>query len=66
MTSPIFAPLFIKKYIVQTRYKSSVWQEYVSSRNLEEAKRTIQQLKGQNSEIEARILNRFTGQVIKP
>ena len=64
MTSPIFFPSFVKTYIVQTKSKSGTWQEHASFGSLEQARRTIQQLKRQNSEIEVRILNRFTGQVL--
>ncbi len=63
MASPMFFPVFVKKYIVQTRPKYGKWKKYNSYKSLEEAKRTIQQLKPQNSEIEVRVLNRFTGQV---
>ena len=65
MPSPIFFPLLVRKYIVQTRYKHSEWKEYDSYRNLERAGRTVQELRRQNSKIEVRILNRFTGQVVK-
>ncbi|MBN1994145.1 MAG: hypothetical protein JW953_15715 [Anaerolineae bacterium] len=61
----IFSSALTKKYIVQTRYKSGVWKEHASFRSLAQAKQAIQQLKRQNSEIESRILNRFTRQVVK-
>ncbi|HMQ52035.1 MAG TPA: hypothetical protein PKE64_01370 [Anaerolineae bacterium] len=65
MTSPIFFPALLKNYVVQTRYKFGAWQEHASFRELAQAKRAVQQIRRQNSELEARILNRFTGQIIR-
>jgi hypothetical protein len=55
----------MKKYIVQIRSRSGSWHKHASFRNLEQAKQAVQQLKRQNSKTEARIWNRFTGQVVK-
>jgi len=65
LTSPIFFSALTKKYIVQTRYKAGAWKEYAAFRSLDQAKGAIQQLERQNAEVEARILNRFTREVVK-
>ena len=65
MALPIFFPSFVKKYIVQIRSKYGEWKEYDSYRSLEQAERAVQKLRCQNSEVEIRILHRFTGQVVK-
>lgn len=65
MASPIFFPAFVKKYVVQTRYKYSEWKEYDSYRSLDHAERIAQEISRKKSEIEVRILNRFTGQIVK-
>lgn len=65
MTSPIFFPAFVKKYILQTKYKYGEWKEYDSYRRLDQAERIAQEVSRKNSEIEVRILNRFTGQIVK-
>jgi len=65
MTSPIFFSALVKKYIVQTRYKYSEWKEYGSYRSLDQAERAAQEVSRKNSEIEIRVLNRFTGQIVK-
>ena len=65
MASPIFFPAFVKKYIVQTRYKYNEWKEYDSYNSLDQAERIVQEISRKNSEIEVRIFNRFTGQIVK-
>jgi hypothetical protein len=65
MTSPIFFPLFVKKYVVQTRHNYGEWKDYNSYKNLAQAERAVQELAQQNPKVEARIFNRFTGQVMR-
>lgn len=65
MTLLIFSHALVKKYIVQTRYKYSEWKEYDSYRRLDQAERAVQEVRRQNSKIEIRILNRFTGQIVQ-
>ena len=52
MTSPIFFPAFVKKYIVQTRSKYGEWKEYDSYRSLDQAEHIAQGVSRQNSKIE--------------
>ena len=66
MTTPIFSsPLSIKKYILQTRSQYKPWQEYASYKNPDQAKRVAQELLRQNPNIETRIFNRLTDQVVQ-
>jgi len=65
MTLLIFSHVLVKKYIVQTRYKYSEWKEHDSYRRLDQAERAVQEVSRQNSKIEVRILNRFTGQIVQ-
>lgn len=66
MASPIFAPLFIKKYKLQFRSNlSEGWQEYQSYRNLAEAQKAAQKMLRQNPHRQGRIINRLTGEVVR-
>jgi hypothetical protein len=66
MASPIFSHLIIKKYILQVRSgPGSPWRERAAYRRLAEAEQARQTLLRQDPQIETRILNRFTRQVVK-
>ena len=66
MSSPIFTPFFIKKYIVQLRDDaSSPWKDYNSYMSFYKAECTVQQLIRQKSLKQGRILNRYTGHVVQ-
>ena len=62
---PIASSALIKKYILQTRDHAGKWQEYAAFKNLGEAKDALQKLKRQQVNVEARILNRLTKQVVR-
>ena len=65
MTSPIFFSFFVKKYIVQTRSQTGVWQNQKATNNLPEAEKMAQTLRRQKPSAPTRIINRFTEEVIK-
>ncbi len=65
MPSPLFFHALIKKYIVQIRYKYGQWQDRASYKSLSQAERLALELISQSKELEARVVNRFTGQVVK-
>lgn len=65
MPSPIFAALFIKKYIVQTRANfDKPWRDYDSYRNLSDAEQMAAKLARQNPQSQVRIFNRLTQQAM--
>jgi len=65
MASPIFASLFIKKYVVQLRKSpAGPWQEQEAYRRLDEARQALQRLLRQNPGAEGRIINRLTGRPV--
>jgi len=66
MASPIFAPFFIKKYVVQFRSTlGEGWKEYQAYRNLNEAEEAARKMLRQNPKREGRITNRLSGEVIR-
>jgi hypothetical protein len=63
VASPIFASLFIKKYVIQWRDSpAGPWPEQEAYRRLDEARQALKRLLRQKSGAEGRILNRLTGQ----
>ena len=65
MPSPIFASLFVKKYIVQTRAAvDKPWRDYEAYRNLNEAQRVAADLARKRPQTQVRIFNRLTKQVM--
>jgi hypothetical protein len=66
MSSPMFIPSLVRKYVVQIKYDAdSLWKDYDSFQKLYDAEQTVYELMYQDSTIEGRILNRLTDQVIK-
>ena len=65
MPSPIFASLFMKKYIVQTRTAvDKPWREHAAYRNLADARQTAAAFARKNPKAQVRILNQRTQQVV--
>ena len=65
MTSPIFFPFFVKRYIIQARSKTGAWQNQKTTNDLAEAEKMARTLHRQNPGSPIRIFNRFTQQVVK-
>jgi len=65
MTSPIFFPAFIKKYIVQTKRKLGVWNNHQAHRRLDAAEKEARRLVRHKPGLSVRIINRLTNQVTK-
>lgn len=65
MTSPIFFPAFVRKYVVQAKSKGGTWKDHNRHQRLEEAEREARRLVRRKPNLPVRIINHLTEQVVK-